>query len=189
MSVWEVLVLGLGLSMDASAVGMTNGMVEPKMKVFKVLLIALFYAFFQALMPVIGYYCASLFSSVVVKIAPWLSFILLGFIGGKMIFDCFKKEEKTLEPVKIGKLCVQAIATSIDALAVGVTLLCTQTTVGLPCNIWLCALMIGGVTFCLATAAVYIGKGIGDKLADKAELIGGIILIAIGLKILIESFL
>ncbi len=189
MSIWEILLFGLALSMDAVAVGMTNGMVEPQMKVKKVALVALFYAFFQFAMPVIGYYAGYAFSSVVEKIAPWLSFGLLLFIGGKMIFDCFKKEEKSNEPLGVGKLCVQALATSIDALAVGVTLLATQTSVGLPCNIWLCALTIGGVTLLLSFAAVYIGKAIGDKLADKAQLVGGLILIAIGLKILIESFL
>ncbi len=188
MSIWEILLFGLGLSMDASAVGMTNGMVEPKMKVGKVLLVAFFYALFQFAMPVIGYYCASVFTSVVEQIAPWLSFALLAIIGGKMIFDCFKKEEKEDKPLGLGKLCMQALATSIDALAVGVTLLATEATVGLPMNIWLCALSIGAVTFALSVAAVYIGKKVGDKLADKAELIGGIILIAIGLKILIESF-
>ncbi len=189
MRIWEILTLGVGLSMDASAVGMTNGMVEPKMKVGKVCLIAFFYALFQFIMPILGYYCASAFSSVVAKIAPWLSFALLAFIGGKMIFDSFKKEEKQTEPVKLGKLCVQAIATSIDALAVGVTLLARETTVGLPCNIWLCSLIIGATTFCFAITAVYIGKAVGDMLADKAELIGGVILVAIGLKILIESLI
>lgn len=189
MSILEIVLLGVALSMDAVAVGMTNGMVEPKMRFPKVLLIALFYGFFQFFMPVLGYYCGSVFTSIVKMIAPWLSFALLAFIGGKMIFDCFRKEEKPTEGVGVKKLFVQAIATSIDALAVGVSLLAAESTGGLPFHVFLCALTIGAITFALSTAAVYIGKAVGDKLADKAELIGGIILVAIGIKILVESFL
>ncbi len=190
MSVWEIVLLGIALSMDAVAVGMTNGMVEPQMRVKKVLLVAFFYGAFQFLMPVLGYYCGAAFTSVVEKIAPWLSFVLLAFIGGKMIFDCFKKEEACAEPLGLKKLFVQTLATSIDALAVGVSLLAASTSeTGLPFSVWLCALVIGAITFSLSVGAVFVGKKIGNKLADKAELIGGIILIAIGLKILIESFL
>ncbi len=189
MSIWEILLFGVALAMDACAVGMTNGMIEPKMKLKKVVLIAGTFALFQFAMPVIGYFGAAIFSEAVAFVAPWLSFALLLLIGGKMILDCFKKEEKQTEPVGFGKLCLQAVATSIDALAVGITLLATEASVGLPCNIWLCCLAIGGVTLCLAFGAVYLGKAIGDKLADKAGLIGGLILIAIGIKILVESFL
>lgn len=190
MSVWEIVLLGIALSMDAVAVGMTNGMVEPQMRVRKALLVALFYGFFQFLMPVLGYYCGAAFASAVEKIAPWLSFGLLAFIGGKMIFDCFKKEETCAEPVGVKKLFVQALATSIDALAVGVSLLAASTSAaGLPFSVWLCALTIGAITFSLSAGAVFLGKKIGNRLADKAELVGGLILIAIGLKILIESFL
>ena len=163
MSVWEIVLLGIALSMDAV---------------------------FQCLMPVLGYYCGAAFASAVEKIAPWLSFGLLAFIGGKMIFDCFKKEETCAEPVGVKKLFVQALATSIDALAVGVSLLAASTSAaGLPFSIWLCALTIGAITFSLSAGAVFLGKKIGNRLADKAELVGGLILIAIGLKILIESFL
>lgn len=198
MSIWEVILIGIALSMDAFAVGMTNGLTEPKMKGKKVLLIAFFYGFFQFMMPMIGYYCSSVFADLVAKIAPWLSFVLLAFIGGKMVYDCVKEmiarkkgeEEKTEEKtLGIGKLAVQALATSIDALAVGVSLLATETTIGLPFSAWWCGGVIGCITFALSVCAVYIGKRMGDKLSDKAELIGGVILIAIGLKILIESFI
>lgn len=221
MSVWEILLIGVALSMDAVAVGMTNGMTEPKMRVFKMLLIAGAYAFFQFFMPVLGYYCGYAFSSLVEKIAPWLSFALLGFIGGKMIFDFVRdfvksKKEKKEQVAKIdgesvseppaetatdsfavpqgrklgaGKLLVQALATSIDALAVGVTLLAAETTDGLPFHVTLCALLIGATTFLLSFAAVFAGKKIGNRFADKAGLLGGIILVGIGLKILLEGLL
>ena len=199
MSVWEILLIGIALSMDAVAVGMTNGMVEPKMRVKKMICVAGAYALFQFLMPVAGYYCGYAFSSLVEKIAPWLSFALLAFIGGKMIFDFVKetlarrKGDETPVPVEqklgAGKLLVQALATSIDALAVGVTLLAAETSQGLPFHVVFCALAIGAVTFTLSYAAVFAGKRIGNRFADKAGLLGGLILVAIGLKILIEGLI
>ena len=202
MSVWEILLIGIALSMDAVAVGMTNGMVEPKMRVRKMICIAGAYALFQFLMPVVGYYCGYAFSSLVEKIAPWLSFVLLAFIGGKMIFDFVKEtlarrkgeetpEETVSDGQKLGagKLLVQALATSIDALAVGVTLLAAETSQGLPFHVAICALVIGAVTFTLSYAAVFAGKRIGNRFADKAGLLGGLILVAIGLKILIEGLI
>lgn len=196
MSVLEILLLGVALSMDAVAVGMTNGMVEPKMKFRKAALIAGMYGFFQFLMPVLGYYGSSALSYLVEKIAPWLSFALLLFIGGKMIVDCIGEGRRVKaelrgrqEPLGAGKLLVQAVATSIDALAVGITLLAAETTEGLPFHALLCALVIGAVTFTLSLGAVYVGKTAGDAISDKAELLGGLILVAIGVKILLEGVL
>lgn len=189
MAVWEIFLLGIALAMDAVAVGMTNGMVEPKMRLGKLMLIALFFGAFQAVMPVLGYYLGAAFTSLVEKIAPWLSFALLGFLGGKMIYDGCKKEEGELKPVGLLKLCVQAVATSVDALAVGVTLLAVETASSLPFSVWWCALVVGGVTFCLSAAAVFCGKKLGNRLADKAEIVGGVILILIAVKILVENFL
>ena len=189
MSIWEILLLGVALSMDAVAVGMTNGMAEPKMRFGKVALVALFYGFFQGAMPLAGYYCGSLFSAAVEAVAPWLSFVLLAFIGGKMIWDCLKKDEGEPQVLGVKRLFLQALATSIDALAVGVTLLAAESAGGLPVPVWACALVIAGVTYLLSFAAVYVGKAVGNKLADKAELLGGIILIGIGLEIFITSFL
>lgn len=197
MSIWEIILIGIALSMDAVAVGMTNGMVEPKMRPAKMLCVAGAYALFQFLMPVLGYYCGYAFSSLVEKIAPWLSFALLAFIGGKMIFD-FVRETLTkrrgetvplAEPLGAGKLLIQALATSIDALAVGVTLLAEETAEGLPMHVTLCALVIGSITFVLAGCAVQFGKKVGDRFSDKAGLLGGIILLAIGVKILIEGLI
>lgn len=199
MTVFEVLLIGIALSMDAVAVGMTNGMTEPKMRLLKMALIAGAYALFQFLMPVLGYYCGYAFSSLVAKIAPWLSFALLGIIGGKMIFDFIAEtvkrergEPETEMPEKklgIGRLLVQALATSIDALAVGVALLAAETSEGLPFHVALCALIIGAVTFTLSFGAVAAGKRIGDRFADKAGLLGGLILVAIGIKLLVEGLI
>ena len=197
MAVWEILLIGLALSMDAFAVGMTDGMTEPRMKAKKVLLIAAFFGIFQGMMPIIGYYFSSLFTSLVEKIAPWLAFALLSFLGGKMVFDFFMErrkkqagESETAEKrTGILKLLVQAVATSIDALAVGVTFLAAETADLLPLHIGYCALIICAITFTLSLAAVCIGKKAGDKFSDKAVLLGGVILIAIGLKILIEGLI
>lgn len=209
----DLLLIAVGLSMDAFAVGMTNGMTDSKMKLGKVLLIALFYGVFQFFMPLIGYYASSVLSEIIAKIAPWLSFILLAFIGGKMIFDGVRevmenrKKRKAQEeagpegaeakaegeavgaPLRIGTLALQALATSIDALAVGVTFLAADTAGSLCLNIWLDCLIIGCITFSLSVIAVYLGKAVGNRLADKAEIAGGAVLVIIGVKILLEGIL
>jgi len=130
MSIWEILLIGAALSMDAVAVGMANGIADPKMRLCKMLAIAGMYALFQFVMPVIGYYGSSFFSEFVEKIATWLSFALLGILGGKMIFDGVrewisrKRAQGQPEEIKPQKklgfltLTAQAVATSIDALAV-----------------------------------------------------------------------
>ncbi len=193
MAVWEICLIGVALAMDAFAVGMTDGMTEPNMKPWKMFLIAAFFGAFQFLMPVAGYYFGSIFTHIVQKIAPWLSFAILALLGGKSIFDFFMElknkdaEKKPSKGATVLQLFVQAIATSIDALAVGVAFLATETDVGLPFPVVFCALIIGAVTFALSTAAVFLGRKAGDKFSDKARLIGGVILIAIGLKILIEG--
>lgn len=195
----EVLLMGVALSMDACAVGMTNGMSDCKMPLKKTLLIALFFGFFQFLMPVIGYFITGVIAGAFMQtfelVSAWISFALLAFLGGKMVVDCLKsrgedgKCDCACERLSIGKLCLQAIATSIDALAVGVTLqMAALSPEGLTLGVWWSTAIIGFTTFLLSIAAVYIGKCVGNKLADKASLLGGIVLIAIGLKILIESF-
>ena len=205
MQVYEILLLSLALSMDACAVAMTDGMTNPKLPLKRTLLIGGFFGFFQFLMPLIGYFVtgivANAFLDTFEKISAWVSFALLVFLGGKMLFDCIweacKKrkagEERcdcACKELSLGKLCMQAIATSIDALAVGVTLqMAALSQSGLALGVWGATLVIGGITFALSVGATYIGKAVGDKLADKAGILGGIVLIAIGVKILIESFL
>lgn len=200
----EVLLIGVALSMDACAIAMTNGMTEPKMRLKRTLLIALLFGVFQGLMPLIGYFITDLvanaFLDIFESVSAWISFGLLAFLGGKMIFDCIQChlhktdcdcececKEKNLT---LTALLVQAVATSIDALAVGVSLnMEAKFGGGLLLGAVGSTAVIGCTTFLLSIAAVYIGKAVGDKLADKAELLGGIVLLGIGLKILIESFL
>lgn len=206
MGIAELMLVAVALSMDAFAVGLTNGMTDSKMKVDKVLLIAAFYGFFQFMMPLIGFFASSLLTDLIEKIAPWLSFILLAFIGGKMLYDGIKEllENRKLQkdpthaqeeavdinkPLNIKTLTLQALATSIDALAVGVTFLALSTAGTLCLNVWLDCLIIGVTTFTLSVGAVYLGKLIGNKLSDKAEIFGGAVLIIIGLKILIEGLI
>ena len=190
MGILEVLLTGVGLSMDAAAVGMTNGLNEPKMRLTKILLIALFFGVFQGVMPLIGYFVGTLFAEAVASIAPYVALVLLGFIGGKMIYEALKKSKEEEEAVKnlgVGALTAQAIATSIDALAVGISLLALNGIGALKVNIFAACAIIAACTFVISLAAVFIGKKFGAVLADKAELIGGIILVAIGLKIFIEG--
>ena len=207
MGFLEVLLLGVALSMDACAVGMTNGMTDTKMPLKRVLLIALFFGFFQFLMPLIGYFVtgivANAFLETFEKISAWISFVLLAFLGGKMILDCIlalraaKEKPQTDETpcpcherLTIPKLCAQAIATSIDALAVGVTLqMAAISGKGLLLGAFGSTGVVGVTTFLLTVAAVYLGKAIGNKLADKASFLGGVVLICIGVKLLIEGVL
>ena len=193
MGIIDILLTGVGLSMDAAAVSMTNGMNEPKMKLPKILLIALFYGVAQGVMPLIGYYAGSLFATAVAKIAPWLALVLLGFIGGKMIFEAIcelKKngeQPKEAKPLSLGSLAVQALATSIDALVVGISLVALDKSGALAVNIFVAVSMIAASTFIISLLSVFIGKKFGELLSDKAELVGGLILVAIGLKIFIEG--
>ena len=201
--------MSVALAMDACAVAMTNGMCDVKMPVKKALLIGVFFGAFQFLMPVIGYFItgiiADAFLSVFEKISAWVSFALLAFLGGKMVWESAEelierkksKNDETMgvcpyprQELTLKKLTVQAIATSIDALAVGVTLqMATLTSVGLAGGVWGSTAIIGVVTLGLSFGAVYIGKAIGDNLADKAGLFGGLVLLGIGIKILIEGLL
>ena len=179
--------------MDAVAVGMTDGMTEPKMKFKRVLETAGAFGLFQFFMPLVGYCAGEVFSRYVTKVAPMLSFLILAFLGGKMILGCIKeltnprpRFEKKREGSSL-KLLVQALATSIDALAVGITLLALEGTGTLALPPLYCALVIGAVTFALSLAAVFIGKKAGALIADKAEILGGVVLVFIGIKILLES--
>lgn len=191
MGILEVLLTGVGLSMDAAAVSMTNGLNEPKMRIWKVLLIALFFGVFQGVMPLIGYFAGTLFAEAVASVAPYVALVLLGFIGGRMIYEALKKKQEEEEPadknLSVSALTVQAIVTSIDALAVGISLLALSESGALKINIFAACALIAACTFVISLAAVFIGKKFGAVLADKAELIGGIILVAIGLKIFIEG--
>ena len=192
MSIYDIVFLGAALSMDAAAVGMANGMAEPGMSRKKMLLIALFYGVFQGGMPLLGYYGSVAFSSLVERIAPWLSFLLLGFLGGKVLLDAAREEEERYlrKRGKLGlsALTAQAVATSIDALAVGVSFMAQEAAGSLAVGVSLCTLIIAVTTFLLSLAAVQVGKLAGDKFSGGAQKTGGLVLLLIGIKLLFEAF-
>lgn len=181
------VLLGVGLAMDAFSVSLANGLHEPNMRGGKTCLIAGVFAIFQALMPMIGWFLVSSFVhyfTVFQKFIPYVALILLAFIGGKMIYEGVKEDgDDNAEKLGFTMLIVQGIATSIDALSVGFTI---------SNYIWLqaivCSILIAFVTFFICVAGVYVGKKFGTKLAGKASIFGGVILIIIGLEIFIKSF-
>lgn len=184
MGFLEILLIGIGLSMDACAVSASNGMCYKGLKLKNILVMALSFGVFQGIMPLIGYYAGTLFSKQVSAIDHWVALVLLGFIGAKMLWDGFHHDsECPLKPFSYKLLLVQALATSIDALAVGISFAAVDT------NIFVAVSAIALTTFVLSTGAVWVGKKVGDKLNSKAEIFGGIILIAIGLKIFLEHTL
>ena len=180
------VLLGVGLAMDAFSVSIANGLNEPDMKKGKRFLIAGTFAFFQYLMPMIGWTCVHFIVeafSVVAKFVPYVAFVVLAAIGIKMIVDGVKKKEEKAAVGLVG-LLVQGIATSIDALSVGFTIA--------EYSVW-GALVSGAIiaveTFGICMLGLFIGRKFGQKLSDKATIIGGVILILIGLEIMIRGIL
>ena len=181
MEIFEIVVIGIGLAMDAFAVSVCKGLSMKKIDWKKVIIIAVYFGLFQALMPVLGYFLGSAFSSFVQKVDHWIAFILLALIGGNMIKESTDDEvEKRNDRIDIKTMVLLAIATSIDALAIGVTFAFFKT------DLLKAVTLIGLITFVLSILGVKIGNRFGDKFQNKAELAGGIILIIIGLKILLE---
>ena len=181
MSLFEIVLVGIGLAMDAFAVSVCKGLSMKKMNWKSAIIIALYFGIFQAVMPIIGYFLGTTFSSFVENVDHWIAFILLAFIGGNMIKESTDDEvEKRNDRVDVKTMVLIAIATSIDALAVGITFAFFEV------NLLLSIFIIGIITIVLSTIGVIIGNKFGDKLQNKAELTGGIILIIIGLKILLE---
>lgn len=182
MWVIQSVFLGVSLAMDASAVSMTNGLMEPKMKKSKMLLIALMFGIFQGVMPLLGYLFGSIFSKWIEDAIAIIGFLILAFLGGKMIYGAIKhNDDEEHKPLTFKTIFIQAIATSIDALTVGVVY------VGSPAlEVYVTFMLIAVITSLLCFVAILIGKKFGDKLSNKAEIFGGVILICIALKILIE---
>ncbi len=185
---FTAIMLGVGLAMDAFSVSLANGLNEPKMKTPKMLGVAGIFSLFQFAMPMIGWICVSTICQVFgvfEKFIPWIALGLLGYIGGSMLVDAIKNKDSEEEKPAVGflALIVQGIATSIDALSVGFTISDYN---------WLEALLscalIGVVTFFICFAGIAIGKKAGTKLANKAGILGGAILIFIGLEIFITSW-
>lgn len=186
MSIFELLLLGLGLSMDAVAVSMTNGMTIKKMGLKETLADAAAFGIFQGLMPLIGFFAGSVFAEQMSRIDHWIALMLLGFIGAKMLWDSLKKDDEIFcidRKLTLRLLLVQAVATSIDALAVGVSFAAMRI------HIFLAVSVIAAITFVCSFAAVFIGKRFGDFLGKKAGIFGGCILILIGLKIFLDGVL
>ena len=182
------ILLGVGLAMDAFSVSLANGLNEPKMKAGRMSLIAGVFGVFQAAMPMIGWICVhtivQYFSSFE-KLIPWIALILLLYIGGKMLIEGIKGGDETDEGVKnlsFGALMIQGVATSIDALSVGFTIADYNFLMAL-----ICALIIAVVTFAICIFGLIIGKKVGTKLAGKANILGGVILIGIGIEIFVTG--
>ena len=183
------VLLGAGLAMDAFSVSLANGLNEPCMKKPRMCLIAGIFAFFQALMPLLGWLCVRTIAQTFTafqKLIPWIALALLCFIGGKMLLDGIrnKEEECGAGAVTLSALLVQGVATSIDALSVGFTIAHYNFVEAL-----LASLLIGAVTFFICFMGLHIGKKAGTKLAGKAGIFGGAILIFIGIEIFVSSLL
>ncbi len=184
----EAILLGISLSMDAFAVGLTNGLEDPYMNKKKTILIALMFGIFQGLMPLLGYLICLPFESYLRKIIPLIGFGILLMLGISMIIDGIKKDNKINEekPVSLSffKLFLEAIATSIDALLVGILFIGKDTYIAL-----ISFLIFTIITFILSIIAVIIGKKFGNKFKNLSKILGGIILLAIAIKTIIEYFL
>lgn len=191
MKSWFELVIlsvciGVALAMDAFSVSMANGLNDTKMKKNKMFIIAGTFAGFQFAMPMIGWFCVNTIKdifSVFEKFIPWIALVLLAVIGGKMLIDGIKGEEdeqneEDFSKLSIKMLIVQGVATSIDALSTGFTTADYYLT-----QAFISSLIIAIVTFVICVAGVVIGKKFGTKLAGKAQILGGVILIIIGIKI------
>lgn len=182
------VLLGVGLAMDAFSVSLTNGLKEPRMKTSRMSLIAGVYAFFQFLMPMLGWVCVKTVMkafSVFEKFIPWIALILLLYIGGKMLIEGISakdEENENYNSLGFGTLIIQGIATSIDALSVGFTISEYNLVMAL-----ICGIIIAVVTFFICMSGIIIGKKVGTKLANKAAILGGIILIGIGIEIFVSG--
>ena len=181
MGLLELFILAVGLSMDAFAVSVCKGLAMPKISVKKAVIVGIWFGGFQALMPALGYLLGSQFKDSITAVDHWIAFILLGIIGGNMIREaCSGECEKENDSLDIKTMFLLAVATSIDALAVGITFAFLNV------NIVAAVSFIGATTFIISAAGVKIGNIFGTKYKAKAELAGGVILILLGLKILLE---
>ena len=181
MNVLEILLIGVGLSMDAFAVSICKGLCMPKLTFKNMLIVGVWFGGFQALMPLIGYFLGSFFADMITKYAHWIAFVLLIIIGGNMIKEAMGEEEKVDACMDAKEMFILAIATSIDALAVGVTFAFLKVQIVPAVS------FIGCVTFVCSAIGVKIGSIFGSKYRSKAEFCGGVILILIGLKILLNG--
>lgn len=177
----ELLLLAIGLSMDAFAVSICKGLSMKKLQLKGMVIVGAWFGGFQALMPLIGYLLGTTFEGYIKALDHWVAFILLGIIGFNMIREAFSKEEEnTSDSIGVKEMLVMAVATSIDALAVGITFAFLDVKVSIA------VAFIGITTFLLSAVGVYVGSCFGAKFKSKAEIAGGTILIFLGTKILLE---
>jgi len=189
LGIGEICLLGVGLAMDAFAVSICKGLQMRKFQLKQALWMGIFFGGFQALMPLLGWLLGAMFAEHIMQYSHWIAFILLVFIGGKMLLESIRQkkeptEEVTGSPDKVDfqELFLLAVATSIDALAVGVTFSMMPDV-----NIFLAILLIGLITLAISVIGVKIGNLFGDRFEKQAGILGGCILIAIGVKILLEG--
>lgn len=184
MGFFEIILIGLGLGMDSFAVSICKGLAMKKMNWNKAFVIGIYFGFFQAIMPIIGYFLGTKFQNVIILFDHWIVFILLCSIGINMLKDAWKKEETNFDDnIDAKTMIVLALATSIDALAIGITFAFLQV------NIIIAVVVIGVIAFSLSIIGVVLGNLFGNKYEKYAEIFGGAILILIGCKILIEHLL
>ena len=185
MSIITIFFIAFGLSMDAFAISITSGLIIKRLKITYALRIAFFFGLFQAIMPIIGWLAGITLKNFISGTDHWIAFGLLSFIGCKMIYESTKMErnEKGFDPLNTYVLLLLSIATSVDALAVGLSLSLLKILIITP------AVIIGIVTFLLCLIGVYIGDKFGHFFERKIEVVGGLVLIGIGIKILIQHLL
>lgn len=187
LSLPEIVLIAFGLSMDAFAVSITLGLPAKKSKPKEILIPGIYFGFFQALMPAIGFFAGIHFAVMIHKYEHWIAFVLLGFVGGKMIKDSLSKDTGKVQTnenaFQFMKMLVLAVATSIDALAIGVTFAFYKV------NILMAVLITGSTTFFVSMAGVKIGNIFGLKFKSKAEFTGGIVLVLLGIKFAAEYFI
>lgn len=185
MNLWMIFALAVGLAMDAFAVSVASGIAMRNFRIGHAFRMAAAFGLFQSVMPLFGWVAGRILQHAMEDMDHWIAFILLGFIGGKMIYEAtrLEKAEEPTNPFALRTLLILAVATSIDAFAVGVTFAMIGAAIVAP------VLIIGAVTFALCLAGVYIGERVGHFFEKKIEIAGGLVLIAIGFKILFDHLL
>ena len=180
MGTFEILILAVALSMDAFAVSLCKGLATPKVEIKHMAICGGWFGAFQALMPLIGYFLGIAFRDYIVAIDHWVAFLLLTFIGINMIKEAFSACEEENASFAVGVMLTMAVATSIDALAAGISLAMDDA------NVWIAVALIGCITFTLSAIGVKLGNIFGSRYRVAAELVGGIALVLMGVKILLE---
>ncbi len=184
MGIFEIIMISVGLSMDAFAIAICKGLATKRLAVKDMLLVGVWFGAFQALMPLAGYFLGSRFEKYIVSLDHWIAFVLLGIIGFNMMREAFSRDDgEVCDDLRAGTMLMLALATSIDALAVGISFAFLQ---GKTVSVYTAVLLIGIITFLLSSLGFLVGHHFGAKYKSRAELAGGVILILMGAKILLE---